>query len=205
MIKILMVDDHEVLREGLSRLLSQEPDLEVVGQVGRGEEALELFPRLQPDVVTMDLQLPGISGVETALRILDRSPEQAIVVLSSLVRPEEVQLLVRSGVRGYLCKTAPSKEVVQALRQLALGGTYYDTHAARALASRLKTPETPELSVRQLEVLLMSARGLLTREIAEQLDLSLKTVEKHRTEIFQRLGARNLVEALEIARRYELL
>lgn len=205
MIKILMVDDHEVLREGLSRLLSNEPDLEVVGQVGRGEDVLELLPAVQPDVITMDLQLPGISGIETALRVLDRTPGQAIAVLSSLVRPSDVQLLVRSGVRGYLCKTAPSKEVVQALRQLALGGTYFDSHAARALAAGLKAPDTPELSVRQLEVLLMSARGLRTREIAEQLDLSLKTVEKHRTEIFQRLGARNLVEALEIARRYELL
>src|SRR5690554_6265944 len=101
MITVLMVDDHEVLRQGLARLIEGEPDLEVLGQVFSGEEALELCERLRPSVVTLDLQLPGIGGVETALRLLDRRPEQGIVILSSLVRPEDVQLLIRSGVRGY--------------------------------------------------------------------------------------------------------
>lgn len=205
MITVLMVDDHEVLRQGLARLIEGEPDLEVLGQVSSGEEALELCERLRPSVVTLDLQLPGIGGVETALRLLDRRPEQGIVILSSLVRPEDVQLLIRSGVRGYLCKTAPSQEIVRAIRQLGMGGTYYDSHAAQALATRVKSDRVPELSVRQLEVLLMSSRGLRSKEIAEQLDVSLKTVEKHRTEIFQRLGARNLVEALEAARKYQLI
>lgn len=205
MITVLLVDDHEILRQGLARLLENEPDLQVVGQAGSGEEALEECVRLRPTVLTLDLQLPGIGGVETAMRLLDRRPEQGIVVLSSLVRPEDVQLLVRGGVRGYLCKTAPSQEIVRAIRQLGAGGTYFDSHAAGALAVSLRSGEAPELSVRQVEILLMCSRGLRSKEIAAQLDLSLKTVEKHRSEIFQRLGARNLVEALEMARKHQLI
>lgn len=205
MITVLLVDDHEVLRQGLARLLELEPDLQVAGQAGSGEEALELCARLQPTVVTLDLQLPGIGGVETAARLLDRRPDLGVAILSSLVRPEDVHMLVRSGVRGYLCKTAPSAEIVRAIRQLGMGGTYYDSHAAQALAALVRADGPPDLSVRQLEVLLMSSRGLRTKEIADRLDVSVKTVEKHRTEIFQRLGVRNLVEALEAARKHQLI
>ncbi len=206
MISVLLVDDHEVLRQGLTRLLDSEPDLSVVGQAGTGEEALELVGRLEPTLVTLDLHLPGIGGLETAVRLLAARPDQGVVIVSSLVRAREVQLLVRAGVRGYLSKTAPAQEIVRALRQVGTGGTYYDSHAAAALAESLRgLEEPPELSARQLEILLMAARGLRTREIANQLALSTKTVEKHRTEIFGRLGVRNLAEALEAARRYQLL
>lgn len=205
MISILLVDDHEVLRQGLTRLLESEPDLSVVGQAGSGEEALELVRHLEPTLVTLDLHLPGIGGLETAVRLLAARPDQGVVIVSSMVRAREVQLLVRTGVRGYLSKTAPAQEIVRALRQVGSGGSYYDSHAALALAESLRGAEPPELSARQLEILLMAARGLRTKEIADQLALSSKTVEKHRTEIFGRLGVRNLAEALEAARRYQLL
>ncbi|MCE7873115.1 DNA-binding response regulator [bacterium CPR1] len=205
MISVLLVDDHEVLRQGLTRLLDSEPDLSVVGQAGTGEEALELVGRLAPTLVTLDLHLPGIGGLETAVRLLAARPDQGVVIVSSLVRSREVQLLVRAGVRGYLSKTAPAQEIVRALRQVGTGGSYYDSHAAMALAESLRGAEPPELSARQLEILLMAARGLRSKEIADQLALSTKTVEKHRTEIFARLGVRNLAEALEAARRYQLL
>ncbi|GMU57200.1 MAG: DNA-binding response regulator [Candidatus Xenobia bacterium] len=205
MISVLLVDDHEVLRQGLTRLLDSEPDLSVVGQAGTGEEALELVRQLEPTLVTLDLHLPGIGGLETAVRLLAARPDQGVVIVSSLVRAREVQLLVRAGVRGYLSKTAPAQEIVRALRQVGTGGNYYDSHAAMALAESLRGAEPPELSARQLEILLMAARGLRTKEIADQLALSVKTVEKHRSEIFARLGVRNLAEALEAARRYQLL
>ncbi len=205
MISVLLVDDHEVLRQGLTRLLDCEPDLSVVGQAGTGEEALELVRQLEPTLVTLDLHLPGIGGLETAVRLLAARPDQGVVIVSSLVRAREVQLLVRTGVRGYLSKTAPAKEIVRALRQVGSGGNYYDSHAAQALAESLRGLEPLELSARQLEILLMAARGLRTREIANLLALSVKTVEKHRTEIFGRLGVRNLAEALEAARRHQIL
>lgn len=203
MIRVVAVDDHELVRTALCRMLAAEPDIEVVGQASSFEEAWPLLQREHPAVVTLDLELPGCGGREAALHILQELPETAILVVSYRSVAQEIALLFEAGVRGYVCKSAPAQELIQAVRSVALGLRHMSAEAAQALESG-EPPQNP-LTARQLEVLLKVERGQTTREIAQDLNLSPKTVEKYRSEILARLGVRNQVEALRAARELGIL
>lgn len=205
MIRVLLIDDHEVLREGLASVLAREPGVEVVGSCGQAEKGLEMVEQLQPDVVTLDLTMPGMGGREAALSLLARDKAPKVVVLSSEVCPETVQALVQMGVNGYVSKSAPSSDLVRAVKMVMEGQNYFSPDVTTALLKGSQVGSPPVLTLRQMEVLTAAARGLTTKEIADKLHVSPKTVEKYRGEIIARLEARNLVEALDKARRFKLL
>lgn len=206
MTRVLLVDDHELVRTALARYLASQGDIEIVGQAASAEEAWPMLSSGDPDVVTVDLGLPGVGGLEFALHVLERRPRQAILIVSSRSEPVEIQMLVEAGVRGYVSKVASGDELVLAVRSVARGQNYFCASSASALVAGVRRQEVESpLSSRQMLVLQQMARGRTTREIAEEMCLSPKTVEKYRGEILRRLKARNQVEALETARRMNIL
>lgn len=208
MIRVFLVDDHDMVRSALARVVDAQPDFQVIAQAASAEAAWELLRTKPADVVVTDLELPGESGRQLALKILESQSNQGIVILSYRVDPNEVMFLVESGVRGYVPKSASSEELLRAIREVASGGHYFATQAASALAEATRNrgagPSNP-LSLRQTVILQHMARGVTTREIASALCLSPKTVEKYRSEILRRLNCKNQVQALEVARRLQIL
>lgn len=206
--RLLLVDDHEMVRSAFSRLLGGQSDLEVVGEASTFEEGYGKWQALKPDVVTYDLDLPGQEGGQGILSML-RAPEPPRVVICSYrAHPSEVQLLVRAGVRGYVTKAAPAEELVRAVRSVGQGRTYF---CARALEA-LKEAKQMELeggysylTPRQVEVLSYVAKGKSTKDVAQILGLSPKTIENYRSAILRRLDAKNLPHALTRARDLKLL
>lgn len=207
-IRLLLVDDHQLVRSALSKMLASVPDVQAVKQATSAEEATELLRQESFEVLVLDLDLPGLSGRELALKVLEQNPQQGVLILSYRVDPAEVQFLVEAGVRGYVPKSAPAEELVRAILSVAAGRCHLSPEAASALASSLRQSggdKLNPLSVRQTVILQNMARGLTTKEIADQLCLSPKTVEKYRSEILRRLNSKNQVQALEAARRLNLL
>ena len=205
----MLIDDHELVRNALSRLLASQPDLEVVGQASTTEQATDLIRQVRPDVVILDLVLPGQqSGKEFAVQILEQDPTLAVLVVSSRLEPMEIQFLVEAGIRGYVPKTAPADEFVRAVRSVGRGQHHFSPEAASALAEAMRNNNSERLnplSLRQTVVLQRMARGQTTKEIADALCLSPKTVEKYRGEVLRRLKCKNQVQAIEAARKLNLL
>jgi DNA-binding NarL/FixJ family response regulator len=202
------VDDHALLRDGLHTLLDAQPDFEVVGSCADGEEVLERMAVLRPDLVVMDLLMPGMGGREAAFRILADHGPCRVVIVSSVVDADEVQKLLEMGVSGFVAKTAPAPELLRSLHAACQGEVALSSEVTTALAHAMRAPRAaspPPLTPRQLDVLLRLSRGLTTREVAEELCLSSKTVEKHRAEILRSLEAKNLVGALRRARELNLI
>lgn len=208
MIRVLLVDDHDMVRNALAKLLAANPDIEIVGGVDNAEKGWELLRTQPADVIISDLDLPGESGRQFALKVLEQDPAQGVIILSYRVEPGEVQFLVEAGVRGYVPKSAPAEELVQAVRAVSQGQHHFAPQAATALAESVRNRNGDKLnplSLRQTLILQQMARGLTTKEIADQMCLSPKTVEKYRSEILRRLNCKNQVQALEIGRRLQLL
>lgn len=203
-----MVDDHDMVRNALAKLLAANPDIEIVGGVDNAEKGWELLRTHPADVIVSDLDLPGESGRQFALKVLEQDPAQGVIILSYRVEPSEVQFLVEAGVRGYVPKSAPAEELIQAVRTVAQGQHHFAPQAATALAESVRNRNGDKLnplSLRQTLILQQMAKGLTTREIADQMCLSPKTVEKYRSEILRRLNCKNQVQALEVGRRLQLL
>jgi DNA-binding NarL/FixJ family response regulator len=200
---VYLVDDHEMVRSALARVLDEKGGLSIVGQANCVEDAWAFLQDHSVDVVIADLDLPDACGVELVTRLLDVRPSQGIVILSYRLEPREVQSLVEAGVRGYVPKTSNSDELLVAIRAVAEGKHYFASAAATAMAMALKNRPQGEqagLSERQKLVLERMAKGLTTKEIAEELFLSPKTIEKYRSEIFRRLSCKNQVQAIQAAR-----
>lgn len=205
LIKILLVDDQPLFREGLRTLLSVQSDFEVVGEAGNGEEAIGLVRSLLPSVVLMDLQMPVLDGVAATRRLQEEQPDCRVIVLTTFDDDEMVFDGLRAGAVGYLLKDAPSEKLAEAIRVAARGETFLQPSvAAKVVAefSRLsrKTARTSEsliepLSERELEVLRLIARGASNREIAESLFLAEGTVKNHVTSILGKLEARDRTQA----------
>lgn len=197
-----------MVRNALGKLLAANPDIEIVGGVADAEEGWELLRTHSADVVVSDLDLPGESGRQFALRVLEQDPAQGVIILSYRVEPSEVQFLVEAGVRGYVPKSAPAEELIQAVRAVAQGQHLFAPQAATALAESVRNRNGDKLnplSLRQTLILQQMAKGKTTREIADEMCLSPKTVEKYRSEILRRLNCKNQVQALEMGRRLQLL
>ena len=209
-IRILLVDDQRLMREGLRILLELEADLKVVGEAENGEAALEVYAVLHPDVVLMDVRMPGMDGVETTWRLRERWPEARVIILTTFDDDEYVFEGLRAGALGYLLKDVSGHDLAEAVRTVAVGGALIEPSVARKvvaefarLARPARPPETglPEpLSDRERDILRLLAQGLSNREIATRLSLAQGTVKNYVTNILQKLGARDRTQAALRAR-----
>jgi len=192
-IRLLLVDDHELVRTGLRTFLELQADMVVVGEAGSGEDALTLASDVAADIVLLDLMLPGMTGVETARRLHDEHPELKVVVLTSFARQDSVLPAVRAGVAGYLLKDVGPGELAEALRAVHAGGAPLHPQVAATVMQSV-TAEDP-LTPREREVLRLIARGLSNRLIARELVLSEKTVKAHVSAILGKLGVADRTQA----------
>lgn len=198
-IKVLIVDDHAVVREGLRTYLQLEDHVTVVGEAANGREALALAERLRPDVVLMDLQMPEMDGVAATRAIKERLPAAHVVVLTSFTDDQHVLPAIRAGATGYLLKDASAEELLQAIEAAARGQARLHPMVARKLMEQVTTPSGPravdQLTPRELEVLRLIARGLSNKEIARELVTSERTVKGHVSNILAKLGLADRTQA----------
>ena len=205
MIRILVVDDHPVVREGLVALLEDEAGFAVVGAAGSAEAALQQATALRPDVLLLDLELPGIDGVAAIGQLATLVPATRVVVFTAYDTDERVVGAVKAGARGYLLKGATAAEICQAVRTVHDGGSALAPRVASKLMAALHAPRGVALSKRELEVLRLLAQGLLNKQIARALTISERTVKFHVTSIFNKLGADNRAQAVALAAQRKLL
>jgi len=196
MIRLLIADDHAVVRTGLMHLTATFDDIELVGAAEDGEEAVRLAADLRPDVVLMDLEMPRLDGIEATRQIVESRPEAAVVVLTSFSDQQQILRALDAGAVGYLLKDAAPEELARAIRAAARGEAPLDPRASRALL-RARTGGSPaeELSGREREVLAMVARGLPNKLIARELAISEKTVKAHLTSVFRTIGVTDRTQA----------
>ncbi len=206
-IRVLIADDHNIVREGLRAVLGSEPDMEVVGEAATGEEVVERAAELRPGVILMDLQMPNVNGIEATRRILEINPEIGIVVLTMFEDDDSVFSAMRAGARGYVLKGAPPSEILKVLRAVAAGDAHFGPEIARRLVSFFSTakpasPEKifPELSAREVEILDLIAQGHSNAKIAARLFVSPKTVGNHISHIFTKLQVADRAHAIIRAR-----
>ncbi|TFV86247.1 response regulator transcription factor [Blastococcus sp. CT_GayMR16] len=196
MIRVLVVDDHPIVRQGLSSLLGTVTDMSVVGSAGDGETAVRLAVQHRPDVVLMDLNLPGVPGLEATRRIGREAPEAAVLVLTMVDDDDTVLAALRVGARGYVLKGAGQDELLGAIRTVASGGAVFGAGAARAvLAGPPPRDAAGRLTEREAEILALVADGRSNPEIAHELGLSLKTVQNHVSRILPKLQVRDRTQA----------
>jgi DNA-binding NarL/FixJ family response regulator len=200
-VKLMLVDDHEVVRLGLQRMLSTSPDIEVVGSASSGEEAVELIGALDPDVVLLDLRLPGMHGLEVLTKLRALGAEPKVLVLTVHDDTDIVVQAVRGGARGYVLKDASQSELLGAIRRVAAGETYFDSVVVEALLQSEEREKEDLLSERELEVLRLLASGFTNKEIAEQLFLSPDTVKTHLSNAYRKLGVSDRAHAVAVALR----
>jgi DNA-binding NarL/FixJ family response regulator len=205
-IRVLLVDDHALLRAGMARLLDLADDVTVVGSAGSGAQALEMAAALRPDVVLMDLSMPGMSGVEATRRLLRARPDTAVVVLTSFADPDLVVDALDAGAVGYLLKDAEPDSLVGAVRAAARGESPLDPRAARVvLTTRSRSAGALALSGRETEVLVLVAEGLANKQIARTLGIAERTVKAHLTSIFSQIGVTDRTSAALWAHRRGLV
>ncbi len=204
-IRILIVDDHPVVREGLAGMIGTQPDLAVVGEAGNGVDAVRLAQTLKPDLILMDLQMPAMDGAVAIRQILDDNPAARILVLTAFDTDERILHAVEAGAQGYLLKGAPRDELFRAIRVVAEGGSLLQPSVAAKLLTRVgqmlnrQDDGQEQLTEREREVLDLLAKGYRNKEIAEKLIISERTVKFHVGIIFQKLGVSNRAEAVSKA------
>lgn len=203
-IKILIADDHAVVREGTRRVLEQEPDLDVIGEAGDGEEAVELTTSLKPDVAIIDISMPKMDGIEATRRIKATCPSVNVLILTAYDDDQFIFSLLEAGAAGYLLKTVRSRELVDAVRAVYSGESVLHPSVARKVLNRFvsasgkaegKEPSSI-LSEREMEVLKLAAKGLSNQDIADKLCLSIRTVQGHLGHIFNKLQVSSRTEAV---------
>ena len=206
-IKVVVVDDHELVRSGVEMSLELQPDLVLVAQASTGEDAVAVCEATQPDVVLMDLVLPGMDGAQATAEILRRVPNAKVLVLTTFSDPDLIQRAVKAGAPGYVLKNVSAGELAGAIRQTHAGVPTLAPEVAEVLMQALTAPVPPGtlLTERELEVLALIAEGLTNAEIAERLVLALSTVKTHVSSIITKLGASGRAEVVAIALRDHLI
>jgi DNA-binding NarL/FixJ family response regulator len=206
-VRVLIADDHQLFRDGLRGLLEAVTEMTVVGEATNGQEAIEMAERLQPDVVLMDIKMPGVNGIEATRRIHDTSPHVGVLVVTMFEDDDSVFAAMRAGARGYLLKDARREDVLGAIRAVSAGGAIFSPGVARRVIDFFAAPRPvaaprafPELTAREEEVLSMITRGKTSQEIADELYLSLKTVRNHVSNIFAKLQVADRAQAVIRAR-----
>jgi DNA-binding NarL/FixJ family response regulator len=198
-LRILLADDHPVVRAGLAGMLSAEPDLEVVGEAADGGEAVSLAISLQPDVVLMDLRMPRMDGAEATARIASGAPRTRVIVLTTYDTDADIVRAVEAGATGYLLKDTPRAELAGAIRAAARGETVLAPPVAARLVTRMRRPNVDALTSRELEVLQLVARGLTNAQIGRTLFIGEATVKSHLLKIFSKLGVNDRTHAVTVA------
>jgi DNA-binding NarL/FixJ family response regulator len=207
-IRILLADDHAVVRQGFRMILSAHPDLEIVGEAGNGREAVELAATLRPDVVVMDVAMPELNGIEATRRLTADNPHTRVVALSMHKDSVYVREILRAGARGYLLKDSVADDLVAAVRAVAAGEGYLSPGVSNAVLDDYRKHVTNPidlLSSREREVLQMLAEGKTNKEIAVVLNLSVYTVEAHRGRIMEKLNVHSINELVRFAVRNGLI
>jgi len=212
-IRVLLVDDHAILREGVHALLAREPDIEVVGEAGDGQEALDLVAELHPDVAIMDIVMPRMNGLEATRLIKRRFPDVRTLILSMYDDQEYVVQIIQAGASGYVLKRVVTEDLVRAIHEVHAGGSFlYPPIAATLIGDYLRVTgnQPPEdqgepLTAREREVLTLIAEGNSNGRIAERLGLSIKTVDTHRAHAMRKLDLHDVTEVVKYALRTGLI
>ncbi len=214
-IRVLLVDDHAILREGVHALLSREPDIEVVGEAGDGQEALDLVPRLRPDVVIMDIVMPHMNGLEATRLIRERHPDARVLILSMYDDHEYVVQIIQAGASGYVLKRVVAEDLVRAIHAVHSGESFlYPPIATKLIGDYLRVTRGGQgengapgeaLTAREREVLKLIANGNSNQDIAEQLGVSRKTVDSHRANAMRKLDLHDVTQVVKYAIRTGLI
>ena len=199
MIRILIADDHPVVREGLAGMLQAQPDFEVVGSAADGAEAVSMHARLRPDVTLVDLRMPRLDGVSAIQQIRSRDPEANILVLTTYDSDADIVRSVEAGAVGYLLKDAPRDELFLAVRRTAAGESALSPSIAARLMARVRTPHSSALTRREIEVLELVAAGKENHAVADALHISVATVKTHLVHIYDKLGVDDRTSAVTAA------
>lgn len=200
-IRVMVTDDHPAFREGLTQLLGEEEDMEVIATPGNGEQALESAKSLKPDVAIMDISMPKLNGIETAKQLGEISPDTAILMISAYNYPSYVLTSLRAGAVGYLMKNASLSKIISAVRMIHSGDSVFDLKVTgkilcRLAAGKVEMDQDQELHPRELQVLDLAAQGKGNKEIGNQLSISERTVQTHMVNIFRKLQVNSRTEAI---------
>ena len=209
-IRVLITDDHKVVRRGLRGFLELDPALEVVGEASNGKEASDMARRLEPDVVLMDLLMPVMDGIEATREIRRRLPEVEVVALTSVLEDAAVTGAIKAGAIGYLLKTTDADELCEAIKAAAAGQVRLAPEAAARLIREVRTPENPEaltepLTEREAEVLKLIARGMANKQIAREMFVAISTIKTHVNNLYRKLGVSSRTQAALYAARVGLV
>jgi NarL family two-component system response regulator LiaR len=205
-IRIFLVDDHPMIRHGLAAMIEGEDDFTLVGEAASGDEAVLRIPGIAPDLVLMDLVMPGTDGITAIERLRPRMPDTRFVVLTSLVEPGEIKRAIKAGASGYLLKNATSQELVTVLRETHAGRRVMAPEATDAIIAASQQPAPgADLTQRERELLALMSRGMNNQQIANELAIALPTVKFHITNILGKLHADNRTEAVLVALKHKLV
>jgi two-component system NarL family response regulator len=200
--KVMLVDDHALLRTGVANIINQEPDLEVVAEANDGVEALEAFERLHPDVILCDLRMPRMEGVEAVRQIRERDPRARVIILTTYDTDDEISRALKAGAKAYVLKDISADDLVACIRNVLAGKTYIAPAAAAKLAEGVTRVQ---LTPREMSALRLMADGKANKEIATALDISERTVKTHLGHLFEKLGVTSRTEAIKVATRRGLV
>jgi DNA-binding NarL/FixJ family response regulator len=200
-IRLMLVEDHILMRMGLISATQIQPDMEVVAEVNDGRKVLENFRKHRPDVVLLDLRLPGMDGIQVIKALRQSAPEVRIVVLSSYGGGDDVTNAIQNGASGYVLKSMPLQQVMEAVRAVYHGGQYLPREITTGMSQRMHS----EMSSRELEVLRLIAKGRSNKEIAAELGIVEATVKTHATNIFAKLGAADRTQAITTALKRQII
>lgn len=204
-IRLLIVDDHEMVREGLRSILKDDPEVKIVGEAGDGEKTLDLIAKLHPDIVLLDIKMPGMDGVEVCRRVRTQFPDTAVVALTTFMDEKFVRECIQAGARGYVLKDVERFQLKQILRTVASGESVIDPKVVGQAAHHLQEGTAQhegskgDLTPQQLTILRLISQGFSNKEIGAQISLSENTVKSYIQDLLQKMGARNRVEAAMIA------
>lgn len=205
-IKVILVDDHEMVRLGLKSFLNLQPDVEVVGEAGNGLDGINLALQLKPDVVVMDLVMPEMSGVEATLKLLEEWKEAKILVLTSYLDNEKIYPVIEAGAKGYMLKTSSAAEILNAIQKVARGDLAIETEVDKKIKAHDMQPELHEdLTARERDILRLLAKGYDNQTIADELFISLKTVKTHVSNILAKLEVDDRTQAVVYAFKHHLV
>jgi DNA-binding NarL/FixJ family response regulator len=204
---IVIVDDHKILRDGLKAILRIGDEFQVIGECDSGSDAVHLVRRLKPDIVIMDVSLPGLNGIEATMEIMRSNPESRVMILSMYDDEHSVVSAIRSGARAFVLKKASDTDLIDALRTVAKGGSYLSPQVSDRLLNRIQrgdlevhpSSQLNELSPRELQVLRLVAEGKTSKEIANMLDLGLQTIRSYRKTMMKKLNVNNVAGLTQLA------